>query len=260
MSRFKSLTSRRKKNQTLRAVSAKVAWGRRVMLLSGFVMACVVGYYLVPQATAGWTLIQHVSISGAKFMKRGEILSLLNLPPDTTLWTIESSELETRLESHPWIASASVGRAFPNTLAVVIREREPAAAFQHAGGKLFLDQEGVVLSIVAEEATVGLPVFSGLSAISLLQGDTATRDQARLGVTVARILQDRFLGPLHIDLQNANEVIAETKDVTFRVNHHIEQIWPQYLALESTIQEGKPTEPYEIDLRYSDKVIVRQRG
>ena len=260
MSRFRSLTTRRKKNQTLRAVSAKAAWGRRVLILGGFMMACVAGYYLVPQATAGWTTIQHVSISGAKFMKRGEILSLLDLSPDATLWTVEASKLEERLQGHPWVASASVGRAFPNTLAVVISERKPAAAFQHAGGKLFLDQDGVVLSIVSEEATAGLPVVSGLSAISLLQGEPSTRDRARLGVTVARVLREKFHGLLHIDLQNSNEVIAETKDVTFLVNQHIEQMWPQYLALEPTIQAGNPTAPYEIDLRYSDKVIVRQRG
>lgn len=254
-----SLTLRRKKNQSIRAASAKVAWYRRATLLGLMAMAVIASYYVVPQVVAGWVTIQHVSISGVKLMKRAEILSLLALPSEESLWTIDPDTLVERLEAHPRIASASVGRALPHTLAVVIGEREPAAAFQHAGGQLFVDQEGVVLSIAPEDDTSGLPVFSGLSAIRLLEGESSTRDRAQLGVTIAKFLRDRFLGPLHIDLGDPNEIVVETEDVKFHMNHNIQQTWPQYLALESAIHARSFMEPYDIDLRYSDKVIIRQR-
>ena len=230
-----------------------------MVLIGAMLSVGLASYHLVPQALAGWTTIQHVSISGVKFMKRGEVLSLLALPPEASLWRIDPIALQQRMEVHPRIASVSVGRAFPHTLAVVIHEREPVAAFQHAGGQLFVDQDGVVLSIAPDDGTSGLPMFSGLSAIRLLEGEQTTREQARLGVTVARLIGERFLGPLHIDLHDPNEIVAVTEDVTFRVNQDIQQAWQQYLALESTIQAGLPAGPYEIDLRYSDQVIVRQR-
>ncbi len=225
-----------------------------VLLTAGFA-----SYYLMPQAMAGWTTIQHVSISGVKLMKRGEILSLLALSPESSLWTVDSIVLQQRLTAHPRIASVSVGRALPHTLTLVIHERVPAAAFQHAGGQLFVDEEGVVLAIAPDDHIPGLPMFSGLSAIRLLEGELTTRERARLGVIVAGLLRERFAGQIRIDLGNPNEIIAVTGDVTFRVNQDIQQAWQQYLALEPTIQTGLPTAPYEIDLRYSDKVIVRQR-
>ncbi len=248
-----------KSNQSSRTTVAQQAWWRRVVLIGAMLLAGLASYYLMPHAMAGWTAIQHVSISGMKFMKRGEILSLLALPPESSLWTIDPIALQRRLVAHPRIASVSVGRALPHTLAVVINEREPVAAFQHAGGQLFVDQDGVVLSIASDDGTSGLPMFSGLSAIRLLEGEPTTRDRARLGVTVARLLRERFPGRLHIDLHNPNEIVAVTEDVTFRVNQDVQQAWQQYLVLESMIQTGLPTKPYEIDLRYSDKVIVRQR-
>ena len=248
-----------KSNQSSRAAVDRKAWWRRMVMFGVMLSVGLASYHLVPQAIAGWTSIQHVSISGVKFMKRGEILSLLALPPESSLWTIDPIALQQRLVAHPRIASVSVGRALPHTLAVVIHEREPAAAFQHAGGQLFVDQDGVVLSIAPDDGISGLPMFSGLSAIRLLEGEPTTRDRARLGVTVARLIAERFLGPLHIDLRDPNEIVAVTEDVTFRVNQDIQQAWPQYLALESTIQAGLLTEPYEIELRYSDRVIVRQR-
>ncbi len=255
-----SLTSRRKRNQSVRAASAKVAWYRRATMLGIMAIAGVASYYVFPPAIAGWMTIEHVSISGVKLMKRGEVLSLLALPPEESLWGIHPPTLEARLKAHPRIASASVGRALPHTLAVVIGEREPVAAFQHAGGQLFVDQEGVVLSIASEDATSGLPVFSGLSAIRLLEGEPSTRKRARLGVTIATFLRERFLGPLHIELDDPNKIVVETENVKFHVNQNIQQTWPQYLALESTIHARSFMEPYDIDLRYSDKVIVRQRG
>jgi len=259
MNKRHSLTARRKKNQSLRAVSANVAWYRRATLLGFMAIAVITSYYVIPQVVAGWTTIQHVSISGVKLMKRAEILSLLALPQEESLWSIDPDMLVERLEAHPRIATASVGRALPHTLAVVIGEREPAAAFQHAGGQLYVDQDGVVLSIASDDATSGLPVFSGLSAIRLLEGESSTRERARLGVIIATFIRERFLGPLHIDLGDPNEIVAETEDVKFHVNQDIQQTWPQYLALESTIHAGSFMEPYDIDLRYSDKVIVRQR-
>jgi len=248
-----------KSNQSSRAAVDRKAWWRRMVVFGVMLSVGFASYHLVPRAMAGWITIQHVSISGVKFMKRGEILSLLVLPPESSLWTIDPIALQQRIEAHPRIASVSVGRALPHTLAVVIREREPAAAFQHAGGQLLVDRDGVVLSIAPDDDTSGLPMFSGLSAIRLLEGEPTTRDRARWGVTVARLLRERFLGPFHIDLRDPNEIVAVTEDVTFRVNQDMQQAWQQYLALESTIQAGLPTGPYEIDLRYSDRVIVRQR-
>lgn len=249
-----------RENQSSRAVSARRRWWRRMVLVGILLVAGSVSYHLFPQALAGWTTIHHVSISGVKLMKRGEILSLLNLPPESSLWNINPVDLQERLQAHPRISSASVGRALPHTLAVVIREREPVAAFQHAGGQLYLDQDGVVLSIASDEDTSRLPVFSGLSAIRVLEGEPSTRDRARLGVTVAKHLRERFEGQVHIDFRDPDEVVATTEDAAFRVNQDFKHAWDHYLALESTIHASLPTEPYEIDLRYADKVIVRQRG
>ena len=155
------LISRRKKNQSLRAATAKVAWFRRVIMLGLMAMIGMASYDLVPKVMAGWTTIHHVSISGVKLMKRGEILSLLALPPEESLWTIDPNMLEARLEAHPRIASASVGRALPHTLAVVIGEREPAAAVQHAGGQLFVDRDAWCCRLLRMTPYQGCRCFPG---------------------------------------------------------------------------------------------------
>ena len=255
-----NLLALRRKKQSSRAVMERQAWWRRIFIGGVVLILGVASYQLAPKIMAGWTSIQHVSISGAKLMKRGDIIALLALPTESSLWTIDTTMLQQQLEAHPRIASASVGRALPHTLVVVVDERVPAANFQHAGGQLVVDQDGVVLSVAPEDVTLGLPTFSGLSAIRLLEGDAATRDQARLGVEVSRLLRERSHSQVHIRFRDPNEIVVVADDVTYWVNQHFREAWQQYLLLEPTILAGLSMRPYEIDLRYSDKVIVRQRG
>ena len=248
------------RNQSSRTIMERQSLWRRFLIVGVVLILGAVSYQFVTKAMAGWASIHHVSISGVKSMKRGEILALLALPTESSLWTIDSAMLQKRLEAHPRIASASVGRALPHTLAIMIDERVPAANFHHAGGQLFVDQDGVVLSIAPEDITSGLPIFSGLSAIRLLEGDVATRDQTRLGVEIVRLLRERSHSQIRIHFRGLSEIVAVADGVMYWFNQRVQEAWKQYLALEPTILAGLSAEPYEIDLRYSDKVIVRHRG
>jgi len=102
-------------------------------VLSGLLVAlCLVGYEWVPSAVAGLMTVQHVSITGATRLDRRDILALLDLPGASSLLWLDRAQLARQVEAHPWVASASVGRALPHTLSVVVVERQPAAWVRHA--------------------------------------------------------------------------------------------------------------------------------
>ena len=119
-------------------------------LLGILVTFCTMGYQWIPSAVADLLAIQRVSISGTDRLDRRVVLSLLALPEDRSLLSVDLSSLKRKVEAHPWVASASVGRVLPHTLTVIVVERKPAALFQHAGGTLFLDKAGVVLSLAPD--------------------------------------------------------------------------------------------------------------
>lgn len=235
-------------------------WMVRYGVFAGLVILGLVSYQWVPSAVAGWTSIQHVSISGTDRIDRRDILSLLALPEDSSLLSVDLATLERKVAAHPWVASASVGRALPHTLAVIVVERKPAAVLPHVGGELFLDKEGVVLSIASDMPTGRFPRLVGLPAVKLLGGDKATRGRARTGLIFAEHLQQRFGLPVTVDVSDSRFISGRTDAFVFLVKEAFLPMWQQYLRLEPSIREKLHQNPHEIDLRFAGKVIVRKKG
>lgn len=220
----------------------------------------LVGYQWIPSAVAGWTSIQHVSISGVDRVDRREILSLLELPEHGSLLSLDLATLEKKVTAHPWVSSASVGRALPHTLAVVVVERKPAAVVQHVGGDLFVDDKGAVLSIASDGPTGRLPSLVGLSAVKLLGGDPASQDRVRKGLSFAEHLQRRFGTPVTVDVSDSRFITGKVDAFVFLVNEDFLPTWQRYLKLEPSIRERLQHDPHDVDLRFAGKVIVRKKG
>ncbi len=250
-------------NRSRRRMSASLAWRRWLLRcgLSGLLVGlCLTGYEWVPSAVAGLTTVRHVSIAGTMRLDRRDILALLDLPEESSLLLLDRSQLEKQVEAHPWVASASVGRALLHTLSVIVVERKPAALVRHADGALFVDNEGVVLAPAPDGPTGRWPTLVGLSEATLLEGDPVTRARVRKGLDFAECLHSHFGRAVTVDLGDAGFFSGQTDTFVFLVNDEFRQAWQQYLTLEPSLLEGRHPGPYEIDLRFVGKLIVRQKG
>ena len=250
-------------NRFLRQAPKSRRWWIRLVqggLLGILVPFCIIGYQWIPSAVAGLLAIERVSISGTDRLDRRVVLSLLDLPEDRSLLSVDLSSLERKVETHPAVASASVGRVLPHTLTVIVVERKPAALVQHAGGTLYLDKEGVVLSLAPEMPVGTLPELVGLSAVKILGGDSETRAQARRGLRFAKHLQRHVGRAVTVDLDDARFMVGKTDGLVFRVQNDFQNMWQPYLDLEPTLRERFRQGLHEIDLRFAGKVIVRKEG
>ncbi len=251
-----------RENRSLRQTSSR---RRRPRIIQGGLLGILVtlgmlGYQWLPSAVAGLLSIERVSISGTERLDRRVVLSLLDLPDDRSLLSVDLASLEQKVEAHPAVASASVGRVLPHTLTVIVVERKPAALFQHAGGTLFLDKEGVVLSLAPDRPVGTLPELRGLSAVKILGGDLKIQAQARKGLRFAKHLQ-RHVGPaVSVDLRDARFMVGKADGLVFRVKNEFKDMWQPYLEVKPSLRERFRQGTYEIDLRFADKVIVRKKG
>ncbi len=229
-------------------------------LLGILVTLGIMAYQWIPSAMAGLLSIERVSISGTDRLDRRVVLSLLDLPENRSLLSVDLSRLEQKVEAHPAVASASVGRVLPHTLTVIVVERTPAALFQHAGGTLFLDREGVVLSLALDRPAGTLPELMGLSGVQILGGDPEIQAQARNGLRFAKHLQ-RHVGPaVSVDLSDARFMVGRTDGLFFLVKNEFKDMWQPYLEVEPSLRDRFRQGTYEIDLRFAGKVIVRKKG
>ena len=251
-----------RENRSFRPVPARRQWTRVIRggLAGILVILGMLGYQWLPSAVAGLLSIERVSIAGTDRLDRRVVLSLLDLPDDRSLLSVDLSSLKQKVEAHPAVASASVGRVLPHTLTVVVVERKPVALFQHAGGTLLLDKEGVVLSLAPDGSSGTLPELIGLSAVKILGGDLKVQAQARNGLRFAKHLQGHVGPAVSVDLSDPLFMVGKTDGLIFQVKDDFQNMWQSYLELEPTLRERFRQGPHEIDLRFTGKVIVRKEG
>ncbi len=87
-------------------------------------------------------LVERVTFEGATRIRESELRHLLDLPNGTPIWAVDPSGLQASLERHPWVRSARVSTAWPDTVRVEIEQRDAAALLHDADRLLYVDQEG----------------------------------------------------------------------------------------------------------------------
>ncbi|TKB76787.1 MAG: FtsQ-type POTRA domain-containing protein, partial [Nitrospira sp.] len=210
-----------------------------------------------------WLVIREITIDGNQQTTKQELVARLSLKPGATLMTVSPSFLASRLEAHPWIKRAVVERKPLHTLAIIVTERRVAAVVGTGVKRWLVDDEGVVLGALSEDALPTFPVLTGLDGRRLLRGEVEAQRVVRLGVRLAGLLAGEFSGRPHLQLEDPDHVVATVEGVRVEFGPAAqEEQWGRFTQLRQAMRgTGVVTAgqaPTDVDLRYPGKVIVRE--
>ena len=217
------------------------------------------GYIKLAPAVSAWTTIQQITVLGLDRIRREEVVELLSIPPDMSLLSLNTGPVIERLERHPWISAASVERVFPDTLAVRVTERKPVAILQSGEGAHLLDNEGYLLSAIPTHPLPSLPIVQGLTPAAFQQEGKTIRELARQAIYTANVLTRQHEGVPTVKVTPQSTFVADLLKTRFHIGSSFEDQWKRFQALYPFIQDRIGAGPKEIDLRYSGKVILRER-
>ncbi|MBK8481067.1 MAG: FtsQ-type POTRA domain-containing protein [Proteobacteria bacterium] len=146
--------------------------------------------------------VRTIRLEGARPALRGELLRTLEPLRGMAILRVATRETARILTGHPWVAEAEVYRALPDTLHVVVREREARAAALL--GELYLvDAAGWPFKRATLDEVAGLTVITGIdrAAFRSRPQEAARRVVRALGVLAryGRAAQRPPLGELHLD-------------------------------------------------------------
>lgn len=111
-------------------------------------------------ADAGFN-IAAVNIAGNRRTSKDTIMAVLNIPKDGTTPGYDIHAAQARLAHLPWVASASVRRRYPDTLAVTLTERHPFALWRTMDGIFVIEHDGRVITRTDGLEFQKLPRFLG---------------------------------------------------------------------------------------------------
>ena len=209
--------------------------------------------------------IRTVTVDGLHRVNRQELLDLAGVKPGMPIHHVLTSAVKARLEAHPWIKEAEVVRVPLHEVRISVAERKPAVVVR-AGGENFLgDKEGRVLARLAQADDGSLPMVTGIDSKKLLRGDEAVRQAVAAGVELARLMGLAYEGRLHVNAADPENLVASVRGVQFHFGEdglsdqwqRFQQVMPAMKILDF---DGAGDGASDVDLRYENRVVVRERG
>ena len=213
-------------------------------------------------ADAGVLRVSRIVVHGNRRLANGEVLALLDGLRGANILGTDLRQWRGRLLNSPWVADASLRRALPSTVDVLIAEREPLGIGRFGSGLFLVDERGAIIDEYGPNyAELDLPIIDGLappSSEGLVAVDGA---RAALATRLLRAVRVRSLGRRisQVDVTDAQNavVILDGDPAWIRLgdDHFFERL-QSYLDLAPALRERVPKIDY-VDLRFDERVYVR---
>jgi len=261
-------------------ISDKRQQARRERLVSGGRRTLRVGQWIVGLAALAWGLtmvtremgpvlqgwleIREVEVEGIHHVTKREVLERLVLKPGMGLHQVSTSFLAERVRTHAWIREATVERRPPHLLHVTVLERTPAAIIRTGADHWLSDENGNLLAKLDRQGDQTLPLLIGLDLQSLQRGEAGVRNAVQSGVALAKLIANTLDGRVEVDLTNSSNVMASANGVRFQFgDDSLVDQWERFRnvnpSFKTASDDGRKRTVSEIDLRYDNRVIVRER-
>jgi cell division protein FtsQ len=122
--------------------------------------------------------VKHIDVTGIDRMDRTSVYAVALDQQSIAMPLVDLEGVRQKLLQYGWVADARVSRRLPDTLAIEIVERKPAAVWQHSQQLTLVDAKGVALEPVSLNAMPNLPLVIGPDANVQATALTALMDHA----------------------------------------------------------------------------------
>jgi cell division protein FtsQ len=213
----------------------------------------------------GWLEIRDVEVEGIHHVTKPEVLERLVLKPGMGLHQVSTSFLAERVRTHAWIKEATVERRPPHLLHVTVLERTPAAIIRTGADHWLSDESGYLLAKLGKQDDQTLPLLIGLDTQSFQRGEAGVRNAVQSGIVLAKLIANTLGGRVEVDLTNFSKVLAFANGVRFQFgDDSLVDQWERFRKVNPSFKtasfDGTKRTVSEIDLRYDNRVIVRERA
>lgn len=244
------------------------ALARWAGLTTGTVLvACLIMIGIKSSGSALQTLleIKTIRVEGGHHLDKRKVLDLAKVKPGTGLHHIVTSAIKEQVESHPWVKEAEVTRVPFHELRISLVERQPAAVIRADSQNFLTDAEGHVLTRLGQTDDDALPLVTGIDSKGLLEGTELVRQVIASGIELAKLIGQTFEGRLQVNAENPSNLVALVQGVRFQFGEEaVGAQWERFQRVKPTIKtlnfDSRGHKVNEVDLRYENRIVVREGG
>ncbi len=184
------------------------------MLVGLLILLTGVGLYAAARTTSAFA-VDRIAVQGASPEVAADIRKALAPALGESLLGLDLTELTTRAEAVPTVASASFDRGFPHTLEIAVVPEVPVAVLRQGSSSWLAAAGGRVVAPLDKGARPGLPRVWLKRAVDVRVGETLRGLQRVAVATVAPLVDDPLPSAV-------NSVVAGPDGVTLTLRSGIE--------------------------------------
>lgn len=190
---------------------------------------------------------------GNRYLKDEEIKSLINLKKGDPLFSASKKEIYRRLKASSWIKDAVVRKDLSGRVIIKVSEATPVAILKTNGKSYLIDNNGVFLEEMKDEAVMFLPVIRDIDPYS----NKATFIEA---VKFVNALNEKGLSHttnVEIYGQRAEDISMRLDTILIKIGAgELDKKLKRLFVVKDEIQRRNLSVEY-IDLRFDNKVVVK---
>lgn len=211
---------------------------------------------------------KNIEITGLKRLQPEFILKMAKLGPETNLLALKPLQVERTLETHPWIARATLTRHWPQRVHLNIQEREPMALVQ-VGELYYVDHRGYLFKPLSPGDPHDFPVITGLPRKFFSSHEEALPEtMARVKEIMALVkkapppLNLENISEIHVDLERGLTLYANGlgAGVDLGRDHYQDKLQRLAQAWPIIAKKGCLPRAARISLDYPRKVLLTLKG
>lgn len=133
--------------------------------------------------------IREIKVQGNNKINTEEIESLSKINMNENIFRFSSKQVEDNVKENAYIDSVEVNRKIPNTVEIIITEREATYQLEYGNAFVYIDKNGNILEI--SDVNANLPIIRGYSTAqdSLQAGNKLIDEDCNKLLTIEKFLR-----------------------------------------------------------------------
>jgi cell division septal protein FtsQ len=239
-------------------------WGKTLLLAALAFVAAGYGLYIARgfALSSRWLTVSKISVHGNSRMSSADVRAALDGLVGANILMFDIDAWQRQLRTLPWIDDVAIRRQLPDTVAVTVSERTPAAIGRVDGRLFLIDLTGEIIDPYGPAyAEIDLPIVDGLAAGR--SGEfKVDGERASVAAHLFRALQTRpdiasRISQIDVSDPRSVGIVLKGDTTVVRVGDRqfIERL-QSYVELAPVFRESVPNIEW-VDLRYRARAIVK---
>jgi cell division protein FtsQ len=127
------------------------------------------------------------------------------------------------------------------------------------------EDEGVVLARLGMQDQTTLPLLLGVDGTLLAQSDLRVKQRVQSSIELAKWMAETLDGRIEVDVSHPVNLVASARGVRFHFGSDgLKEQWDRFMKVRAAFKvpafDGRKHDGHDVDLRYDNRVIVREGG